>query len=230
MTWGTRLPREKGLTLCRFRNHLDMQILEQDDNLWLKGGELQELRALPEATHFQILEDGQLLPLGHRVPLGYLPDGEWTLLRDWIQIQFETATLDGDLHRKVELRLIRTPIERESNLLILTWEEWHDYAVSAPQIRLNRLSFARSSEDRALVRGLPLPPLFGEHWVETCGIAVPAGWTWSPQIETTVIRDLLLFQEGELALLDSEGGWTLVREDDFVRASPSAVRETTRCR
>jgi hypothetical protein len=110
----------------------------------------------------------------------------------------------------------------------VSFRAWRDYAVAAPQIRLNCLSFAASDDSQALVRGEPLPPLPGTRFVEVSGVAVPLGWTWWPAVDAEVVRQALGFAEYDLALFTSAGECELIVADDFVRATRSAVRLTAK--
>jgi hypothetical protein len=76
------------------------------------------------------------------------------------------------------------------------------------------------------VRGQPLPPLSGERFVECEGVAIPAGWHWSPNVEAVVLRELLCLTAGDVALLHVSGDYELVAAANFVQATRSAVRHT----
>src|SRR5262245_57901329 len=125
----------------------------------------------------------------------------------------------------VPLQVVPGGALREPALLETGLDLLLQYALAAPQWRIDRWSFAASGL-RVLVRGLPLPPLPGIHWVEMEGICVPAGRAWSPAVEPAVVRQLLALEPGELALLREDGAWDRVSSDDWVRASRSALRRT----
>jgi hypothetical protein len=115
---------------------------------------------------------------------------------------------------------------REPALLETSLDQLAKYCLTAPQWRLDCWSFALAADGQALVRGTPLPPLPGTCWVQTGGICVPAGRAWSPAVEPEIVRQLLQLNTGELALLRGDGSWDRVANDDWVRASRSAVRRT----
>ena len=133
----------------------------------------------------------------------------------------------------VPLQVVPGGAVREPSLLETSRDLLLQYAEAAPQWRINRWSFAASvsigglrSGRRVLVRGSPLPPLPGIHWVEMDGSCVPAGRAWSPAVEPAVVCQLLALEPGELALLREDGTWDRVSEGDWVRASRSALRRT----
>ena len=114
---------------------------------------------------------------------------------------------------------------------------WAAYAVAAPQVRLDRWRFAVAGDGRVAVHcqfqsrqvtnlSYILPPLPGQRWVEQEGIAVPAGWTWSPAVETAILRQVFGLAAGDLALWHTDGTWERIAADEFVRSTRTAVRET----
>jgi hypothetical protein len=115
---------------------------------------------------------------------------------------------------------VREPALLETSLALLT-----EYVARAPQWRIERWSFAATAGGRALVRGLPLPPLPGTRWLSQEGICVPAGSAWSPAIEPAILRRLLSLETGEIALLGAGATWDRVAADAWVRCSRSALRQ-----
>ena len=229
--WAVCLPREAAAALGPLRRLPGVTIHETPADLWLQGNGLDEalersLRALPGARRFEVLGDGQLLEAGLRVPHGFLPTGEWQPLAQWLEVRLEAAGLAGRMAEGVALRLVRSAAVREANVLLTSLRAWADYGGGAAQVRLERWSFAVSDTGGVAVRGEPLPPLPGQRYVETEGVAVPAGWAWEPAVEAAVLRQLLGLRGSDLALLHPDGSWDHVRGEHFVRASRSAVRLT----
>jgi hypothetical protein len=162
------------------------------------------------------------------VPSGFLPDGPWTPLKEWLQPAAPPTLLPGKVTSRASLRLVRTTAERNANLVCVGFRAWRDYAVSAPQIRLHRLSFAVSGDAQTLIRGEPLPPLPGTRYVEIDGVAVPLGLTWSPAIDAEVVRESLGLDAHDIGLFTLAGVCEVIRADDFIRATRSAVRLTAK--
>jgi hypothetical protein len=194
------------------------------------------LRQLPAIERYVVQSDQALLAQGALVPRGYLPQGKWLPLQHWLpvvapQLLFLEYRGEGAKDTSVVLTLIRDQTLREPNLLLTPQVAWSEYAASAPLIRLQRWSFAANDRREALIRGLPLPPLPGQRLVESAGVAVEAGWTWSPPVDAAVIRrkqrassdDLLLLRAGP----DAQAVVEVVPAASFVKASRSAVRLTT---
>jgi len=227
--WAVCLPRESIAGLGRLRLIPRLSVCELGEQVWLQGEGGDEaletsLRGLPGATRFSVFPDRQLLAAGTRVPHGYLPEGPWHSLAEWLGVTLEPAGLAGKIGEGVPVRLVRSSSPCEANVLLVSLVAWRDYGVNAPQVRLERWSFAVSDAGDVIVRGLPLPPLPGQAFVEWEGVAVPAGWYWDPPVDAAVLRDVLGLASGDLALLHPDGAWDRVPADVFVRAVRSAIR------
>ncbi len=187
---AVRIPRQKHAQLEPLRTLGGLEIHDDEPagEIWVRVTESTDaiqaaLKGLPAATAYRVLEDGQLCRLDRRVPQGFIPEGPWENLAKWMDVELPRAALPGRLSHRVPLRLIRHHEPREANLLLATMADWLSYGSTAPQVRLDRWQFAVSADREVLIRGLPLPPIPGQRFVEDYGIAVPSGWHWSPDVD-----------------------------------------------
>jgi hypothetical protein len=229
--WAVLLPPSAALAAGALRLRTDIEVRAHGQELWLRGPDLTDdldraLRKLPGAERFTVGADQRLIPLGARVPTATLPDHGWRPLSAWLVPVPQPAALAGELSGRVELRLVRTDRERTASGLVTTLVDWVAYATTAPAIRLRPLRFAAAADDRVLVWGTPLPPIPGRRYVEAEGLALPAGYEWSPPVEPAVLRTLLGTQDGELALFDEEGSYERIDAGQFAQATRSAARAT----
>jgi hypothetical protein len=204
-------------------------VCELPDQIWLRGPALDEklhrrLAAMPAARRFHVLPDGQLQAVTSHVPKGWLPKGPWIPLRQWLALRLPTAGLTGRSDRSVPMILVRSTRPENASVLLTTIDCWATYAVEAPQVRLKRWRFAVADDGRVIIWGQPLPPLCGERWVDHNGVAVPAGWCWSPPVEASIVGAVFGLQPGDLALWQTDGTWQRISAADFVPAGRSAVR------
>jgi hypothetical protein len=229
--WAARIDRVQALCAAALRLHRGIEVLEEESGLWLRGRDLDDavdlaLRKLPGARRYTVLADGKLRPAGARVPAGRLPEGTWLSLASWARPEPQPAALGGVLRERVRPELVRSTREREPGALLTAVATWNAWATGAPAVRLKPLRFAVSADRRVLVQGTPLPPLPGERYAVSDGIATPCGFDWSPAVEAMSLRKRLGLDEGDLALFDREGVCELIRGPSFVAASRSAVRVT----
>ena len=229
--WAWSLP----VTECRLLGPLRLwpgvEVCEVSAAVWLRAAQLdveqwERCRRLPGADRYTVLDDGQLLPVDHLAPRGYLPAGPWQPLAKWLDVALPAADTSCPAPQGVELRLVRSNEPCDPTWLLATLEAWVAYAVTAPQVRLARWSFAADRQGGILVRGAPLPPLPGTRCVESHGIVVPAGWTWSPRVDAMVLRDTFELGQGDSAFWQVDGSWQRILAGDWVRATRSAVRLT----
>ncbi len=229
--WAVCMPKMGARAAGRLRTMAGVKACLTEERLWLRGfGQDEKLEKilcmLPGAERFLVAADGQLRPVGARVPRGRLPDGPWVTLAEWLGVDLPVAGLAGRMARRGSLALVRSCEAADANLLMTGFEGWEEYAVTAPQVRLDRWQFAVAADKRVLVRGQPLPPLPGPRWIQREGVAVPAGWTWSPPVEPGVLRRLLGLEGDDLALLHPDGTWEKVAGAGLQRVCRSAVRRT----
>lgn len=238
-----RLRRERGIEGCTVDHQIWLRGNAADDSLALK------LRQLPARARYQVLADRSLVAEGTQVPRGYLPEATWQRLDEVVEL---AGPILGDASGLLAIDfspesskpflsgtpvvLVRDDEVRQPNLLLTSFDAWSEYAVRAPALRLSRWSFAADDRGQALVRGTPLPPIAGRQFVEAEGLAVEAGWTWSPLVDAAVLRQKLSAAPADLVVLlhaSSElqvpGGLVhseVVPGSSFVRATRSAARLT----
>lgn len=235
--WAVRLPAHSTgvdeqtlVALGQLRMNPEVLILIETDCLWLRGESLSEqtgnlLRSLPDADRYLVLLEEQLAHWGETVPRARLPAGPWQPISKWLTVTLPTASFAPQVQACIPFQLVRLSVPVEANMLRTTWATWRDYATTAAQIRLNQLSFA-ASESEALIRGTPVPPLPGQRYIESGGVAIPLGWRPDPELDAKSIRRLLQVPEGTMALLLEDGRFESIPDHVFVRATRSATRMT----
>lgn len=207
----------------------NVEICNQEDAVWLRSADMTEQQweicgHLPGVTRYVVLSDSQLVRWQTRVPQGHLPSGPWMPIREGLPFERPVASRVIRPPNPCPLVLARSITRIDSTWLLTDEKIWHDYAITAPQIRLARWSFVVDGQHRAIIRGVPLPPIPGEPLVEQAGIAVPAGWTWQPNVPAVIVRQVMGLSAGDSALWQPSGGWHRIVESDWVQATRSAVR------
>lgn len=227
--WTVCLPSAQIASVGSLRLLPGVEVHASGEWVWLRGRQLEEgldrrLRSVPGAKRFRILADGQLLAAGHRVPQGQLPDGPWVPLARWMGIEAPEACRAAQLPQPITLELRRSSRVVEPSVLLTSMESWLSCADDCPQVRLDRWRFAVCSEGRVAIEGRPLPSLPGRRLVNYEGIAVPAGWYWSPAVEPAIVRERFGLEGDDLALWLTAGSWERIVASDFVRATRAAIR------
>src|SRR5262249_52549002 len=140
--------------------------------------------------------------------------------------ELPVATLAAHCSERIAIALEPASASDAPDLLVCALADWSDYATRAPQVRLERLTFAASADGRAVVRGTPLPPIPGTRYYERAGVAVACGWGWPSWLTAELVRAALNIETGAVALFSPAGTWEEIPADQFVQATRSAVRLT----
>lgn len=229
--WAVQLPKDQSYAAADLRLEAGIEVLERDDSIWLRGEAADErlhrlLLQLPDARRFEVLAGDELRPVDSRLPKGRLPQGSWTKLKSWATVALPPAALAAQFSARVPLQLVRIADDMAANVLLTNMDDWLNFATSTSQLRLAPLRFAASHDGRVVVQGSPLPPLPGTRVYEQAAVAVPCGWGWSPRVDHETLRESWNVGKHDLALVNTDGSWEHIREDQFVQASRSAVRES----
>lgn len=245
--WAIVLSGQERQRAAPLRAVRGVEALVVEDRLWLRGelvfADDSQLRQLiPGEQPFLVGPDGQLTRYGDLVPSAWLPDGPWQPLCSCLELQL--PVIRNEISGRpvaARLTLVRDGAEVPATLLRTTLEVWAEFVESAPQWRLDDLAFVVDDQGNTIIRGTPLPPLPGAQWIERGGIATPAGWSWHPRVAPDVLVQHFDLTAGDLALLvpttqllaedgDVEPVLSVVRADDWVRVTRSAVRRAAACR
>jgi len=227
-TYVWKMHRDSSELLGRIRTEPSLEVYADEDTVWIRcqdaSEELQQIFMQLPATHSVATADGQLIERGRRVPQGYLPEGPWIGIAQWMEVTLPVAHLAGHMPRAVPVEMIPDARFETPQLLQTELQTWKQYVASAPRVRLERLAFLVASDGMVLVRGEPLPPLAGKRFVFQGRIAVEAGWAWLPAVSAEVLEAALPLTPGSVAVLYGDGRWYSIAEEEFVQATRSAVR------
>ena len=227
--WAVCLPSAQIVSAGSLRLMPGIEVCAVGESVWLRGGHggkdlERRLRGLPGARRFRVLDDGQLVAAGRRIPQGRIPDGPWIPLVRWLGIETPEACRAAGLAEPIRLELRRSVDVVEPSVLLASMDGWLACADTCARVRLDRWRFAVSRDGQVVVHGHPLPSLPGLRLVDYDGIAVPAGWYWSPAVEPAVVRQRWGLEPGDLGLWQTARTWQRIAAGDFVQATRAAIR------
>lgn len=229
--WAIQLPFDRAHAAAALRLMADVEVCVSNDALWLRGASADQtleraLRALPAAGRFTV-QDGLLTPIDARVPVGRLPDGPWSAIAAWFEPSPPPAALPGKLETqqsRVMIRLVASESPMPTSILLTSWQVFSAWVQTAPEVRLRAITFARADDGRTFIRGTPLPPISGRHFVETDGLAIPAGRALDPSIHPVAMLEMIRGQSDDFALLLEDASAVRIPRDMFSPASRALVR------
>lgn len=229
--WAISIPLAEASAAAPLRTFSGIEVAQTPTHAWLRGESIPSLdpliRGLPADGRFEWIKPGQLRPLSSRIPSGRLPEATWQPIRDWMPVALPVAALPATDPRPIPLKWVRGGTPRESELLETTLSALLNWAQDAPKIRLDRLRFAVRSRQQVLVWGSPLPPIAGTHYVIQGRIASPCGWRWDPELPSESIELWLRAGADSLILLHPDSTFVRLHCEQFVPATPSALKRTT---
>src|SRR5688572_12868648 len=125
--WAIRLAREDAASLAALRLVAGIEVAESGRDVWLRGQRVEEslvtkLAARPARERYEWLPSNQLRQIDRRVPSTLLPKLRWQPLNEWLQAGLPVAALPAHQPPAVPLRLIRSAIELEPELLLVSLE------------------------------------------------------------------------------------------------------------
>lgn len=237
--WLARAPRRSIVELASARTRPGLWVGDADEaRYWFTGeGPFRELtpevrqllRRVADLELFEVRDNNNIAIVDKLVPVADVPTVTWRTLADEIDVSVAAPRFAPARAAAVSLQLVRSHHVSHPTGWYGPWEIWEAYAITAPRIRLDRLEFATSSEGRVVVLGTPLPTLPGTQLVESAGVLIAAGWTWSPPLDPPLVRQILGLADGERALwLANSTSWERLSAEAFVPARRESVRQTGR--
>jgi MoxR-vWA-beta-propeller ternary system protein len=232
-SWAICLARTDASALGALRLIPDVEAAEAGPLLWLRSRRSGEaiaarLAALPAIARYEWLPPDLLRRIDQRISAERLAELRWQSLQAWLKVELPAAAIPARAPEPVPLRLVRSSMEREPELLLTAAEEWQRFATQAPRVRLERLQFAADAEGRIIIRGRPLPPVPGSRYVIHDAVAVPMGLAWQPAVSAEIVSRLAGAGGEALALWHEDGTITRLHAEQFVPATRSAVRDTVK--
>lgn len=225
------MPAADSFSVAGLRLTAGLEAAEIGDVFWLRGPAWSEplrlaLRGISGLERFELLPRGRLLAEGTRVPRGRLPELRWLALQRWFPVTLPTVHGLSTAPLPAALRLVRSLEELPAGGLLAELSAWLEFATGAAEIRLHPLRFAAARDGRVWIEGKPLPALPGRRFSIREGVAIPGGFQHSPALSFAAIRRRLGLAEGDVALAAESGEWEIIKAEQFVPVTRSAVRAT----
>jgi hypothetical protein len=234
-SWMACVPADTAPHAALLRLEPRLEIAEGLENgapvMWLRGSSadallLTSLRRIGGLVLWEKTAAGLLRRPGDRLPSRAAPEHlAWKPVAAALPVAPPPAAFAASVQGAASLRLVRSDAGSPASMFLTTIKEFASWAETAPEVRLDRLSFAAAQDGRVFVRGDPLPPLSGEPWAVTEGVGVPCGWSWQPAVSPAIVRRAAGAGEGDLVLI-SPGGLRVLARELFIPARRSSIRAT----
>ena len=166
---------------------------------------------------------------GMRVPDLELPNLAWQSLRDVIRFQLPRIEVAARVSQdeRISLRLVRGGSITHCEGLLTNVSVLARWVQSAPESRLRSLRWVitSSTPTKCLVLGKELPPVAGLPLVNRKQILIPAGFTWTPNVSASDVRNLFGLSATQWLLWESDQTSSTVEDDAYATMNRASVRE-----
>lgn len=210
--------------LGRWRATPGLEACESGGFVWVRGPHSAEWDRLPALARYTADASGRLTPLGRRTPTARLPEGPWLPLAEFLRVRPPSSALPALGAVPIAWTLEPSGEFRPPDLLLVSFDEFLRWGLSASAARLHPLRFAVSDDRRACISGHPLPALRGEGWSVQDGVALPAGWKLPPGLTPRLVASTLKLQPGGIALVHPDATFEHLPAEAFIEATRSALR------
>ena len=208
-SWAANVDKSQSEQLATLRLEPDVEAGAADGTYWLRGpasdAVLHRVQMIPYVKLFHLDPENALRPWNRHLAVGVMPNIRFEPISKMIQPVLPTAGWPNVDIERIPLSLERSGQMLPASILMTSKDIWREYAVSAPAIRLRRWTFAVSDDHRVIIRGHPIPPLPGQQFRETDGVAIPVGWECSPALEGSTLSAVVEAEPGGLVLLSTDG-------------------------
>lgn len=226
--WFVRIQADLKEPLARFRHKLDLQAATDQESIWVRclDREPVELRAIPHAEFFQLVDENLLRPVRNSLATLRVPQLQWKALFELLPIELPSASFCSANYAAVPISLIASEMERDCNVLIADRGMFASYAITLPSVRLSRWKMA-IDQNRVVVWGSPSPSIPRQRYYESFGVAIPAGFETSPVKDLEVVRELFAIEQENLVVLHNEVPVhaEIISGDAFVTVERSILKE-----
>jgi hypothetical protein len=185
-----------------------------------------EVQTLPSKKIYTEKE-GKLFPVGSLLPEGRLPAVMWTPVGRAFPVSRPSLNHNYfGLNETIEIRLIASEHEQDSQASLCSLEQLGAYLESAPAIRLKPLKWTIFDDRYAIVLGTPLLPVAGTaYWIDG-SFLLPAGFQLELQVLNRELEQVIGVEKGDYVLWDRSGNYTVIKATEWEELSLSSFRLT----
>lgn len=232
-----RIDESARTSLWKLRDQPHLQVATSAGGYWVRSTNpevnLHELlrRTIPQATLFEMVDGGVdesplLREVSKRLPSEVLPTLTWRAINEFTSLELPVVGYPGGSANSIAIELVPSSEFGPAAAVLCSLGDWCDFVTSQLQVRFQHCKFAVREDGMAFVVGSPVPSLRGIRYRVRNGIAIPAGWRWSPDVSAEVLRLRYGVTMDDLLLLSRNRSAEVINESDFCAATRASVRET----
>jgi hypothetical protein len=183
-----------------------------------------EVKSMPYKLLFYE-RNGKLYPIGSRLPDRATPALLWTPIERAIPVGLPSFNHNFfGISESITLKIVPTDAVREVEAMITDLAMLQQYMVSAPEIRLQSISWAILNNDTAFLTGTPLLPIDGDVYWTRSNMLLPAGYDLNYYALTETISRQLCPENDSWIVWSKESTYFLIEKEDLQILSRSSLR------
>ncbi|KFF16974.1 hypothetical protein [Chryseobacterium sp. JM1] len=225
------LPRADEDFLGAIRDWKNVQIVVDDETVWLKGfTEEQSMSAdIQQLPNFMLYElrDGLLFKKEALVPSKKMRTALlWSAIDKALRLTFPASNNNYfGISEKVEVRLKPGNEEHPAIALLSSIAEIKDSIPTQPNFKLDKIEWA-VIDDKALFLGTPLLSLPGKTYWTRDGHLLPSGFDFEFKNLSSLLQQQYNKASDKWLLWNEDGTYLPVKKEDFRKLSVSSFRLT----
>ena len=213
--------------LAAFRAHNGWMLRAcEDGGFWLRvpANDEEAFRKLPLLGRWIELDGGKIVREVRRVPEAVLPPDGWQNLATLLPVTPPPRGAPGMPPAAQSFRLVPDDEMRPAGALLCRWQDFATWAETCFAPRLKPLRFACSGDERAFIRGEPLPAIPGHGFHSQGRLWLPCGYRLPDHVWPGLLEELLRLGSNRLAIVQADGTHEEMDEENLIPANRAAIR------
>jgi hypothetical protein len=201
------------------------------DAIWVKDFDYIQINALevksiPYKTLFYSKE-GKLFLLNSALPDRNIPSLLWTPIERAIAIELPRFNHNFfGIEEKIELQIIPSQIEATAIALLTQIDLLKAYTITAPEVRLQKISWTLLNDDEVLLLGTPLLPISGKTFWQRGDFLLPTGFDVDLYLLIEILNLRINPERKNWVIWNPNSTYFLIPKSGMERLSLSGFRKT----
>lgn len=229
LTYYLKIDESKKEDLAAIRIWSNLKFGVEENFIWVKGFDYVQIHSLEvKSIPFSILyyeKNSKLNLVNSLLPERNLPNVLWTPIDRALPIKLTSFNNNYfGIREKIEITLIETTEEKESEVMITTTANLNLYIQSAPSIRLEKLQWSILNNDKVFLIGTPLLPITGDVYWKNKNHIIPTGYNFELPLVSNEINSILNLNNDYYIIWNKDNTYALLDLSDLEPLSISSFR------
>ncbi len=218
-------------TLANIRTWTNLKIGIVEESIWVKGFDFAqinsvEVKSIADKTIYYE-KNNKLHLYKSLLPDRNIPNSLWTSIDRVLSVKLRSFNHNYfGIQESINIKLIVSNSERNSNVIITSAYELNQYIQSASSIRLEKLKWTILNNDKVLIIGSPLLPIKGDSYYQLNNHIIPSGYEFEFEFLASNYNTLLNINNDNFIIWNSDCTYALIDCFDFETLTISSFRQS----